>query len=86
MSLSDVCSADALKSRQHFVGMWPVKVVLVMLQVSLESLKAFVLLLIVVGICCSSAWRVGCGICRGMSVAYMLVDHLACIMARSSRP
>ena len=64
--------------------MLPVKAVLVMLHVSLENLGSSVLHLIVVGICCSSAWRVGCGICCGMSVAGMFVDHMACLLARSS--
>ena len=41
-----VCSADALKNREHSVGLWPVKTVLVMLHVSLENLTASVLLLI----------------------------------------
>ena len=55
MSLCAVYNVDALKIRLHVVGMWPVKARLVMLQVSRESLGAFVLLLIVVGICCSNA-------------------------------
>ena len=59
---------------------------MVMLHVFLENSGAFVLLLIVVGICCSRAWRVGCGICCGMSDAGMFVDHLACLLAKSSRP
>jgi hypothetical protein len=86
MSLSAVYNADALKIRWHSVGLWPMKAGLVMLHVSRESLGAFVLLLIVVGICCSSAWCVGCGMCCGMSAASMLVDHLACLLARSSSP
>ena len=28
----------------------------------------------------------GCGICGGMSAAGMLVDHLACLLAKRSRP
>ena len=66
------------------MGLWPVKAVLVMLQVSLENMGASVLLLIVVGICCSRAWRVGCGICCGMRSDGMFVDHMACLLARSS--
>ena len=53
------------------------KDVLVMLQVLLESLGSVMVLLIVVGIWCSRAWRVGCGIYGGMSVAGMLVDRLS---------
>ena len=68
------------------MGLCPVKAMLVMLHVFLESLGASVLLLIVVGICCIRAWRVGCGICCGMSAAGMFVDHLAWLLARSSRP
>ncbi len=68
------------------MGLRPVKVGLVILQVSLDSLGAYVLLLIVVGILCSKAWRVGCGIFCGMSAAGRFVDHLACLMARRSRP
>ncbi len=68
------------------MGLRPVKDVLVMLQVSLESLGAYVLLLIVVGTCSSRAWRVSCGICCGMSATIMFVDHLVRLLARSSRP
>ena len=68
------------------MGLMPVKAVLVMLQVFLESLGSVMVLLIVVGIWCSRALRVGCGICGGMSVFGMLVDHLACLLARRSRP
>ena len=68
------------------MGLWPMKAELAMLQVSRESLGVFVLLLIVVGICCSNAWHVGCGMCCGMSAAWMLVDHMACLLAKSSRP
>ena len=64
------------------MGPRSVKAGLVMLQMSLESLGASVLLLIVVG---SSARRVGCGICCGMSATGMLVDYLAYLLARSSR-
>ncbi len=68
------------------MGLLPVKAVLVMLQVSWDNLGAFVLLLIVVGICCSRARRVSCGIYCGMSAAGMMVDHVACLLARSSKP
>ena len=59
-----------------------------MLHVSLEGLGASVLRLVMVGSCCKSAWRMGCGICSGMSDgdAGMVVDHLACLLAISSRP
>ena len=70
----------------HSMGLRPVKVELVMLQVSRDSLGACVLFLIVVGIWCMRALRVGCGICCGMSVAGMFVVHLACLLAKSSRP
>ena len=86
MSLSMVWSTDALRIRKHSVGLLPVKAMMVMLQVSLENLGAVVLLLIVVGIWCSSAWHVGCGICCGTSAAGMFVDHLACLLARRRRP
>ena len=68
------------------MGLLPVKVVLVMLQVFMESLGSIVLPLIVVGIWCSRAWRVDCGMCGEMSAASMLVDHLACLLARRSKP
>ena len=86
MGLSTVRSTDALKILWHSVGLLPVKAVLVMLQVSLEGLGSIVLFLIVVGIWCSRAWRKGCGTCCGMSAAGMFVDHLACLLARRSRP
>jgi len=85
-SLRTVWSTDALKALWHSVGLLPVKAVLVMLQVFLESLGSVMVLLIVVGIWCSRAWRMGCGICGGMSAVGMLVDHLACLLARRSRP
>ena len=62
------------------------KAVLVMLHVSLESLGAYVLRLVMLGSCCRSVWRVVCGICCGMSDAGMVVDHLTCLLARSRRP
>ena len=85
-SLSTVWSTDALKVLWHSLGLLPVKAVLVMVQVSLESLGSIVLRLIVVGIWCSRAWRVDCGICCWMSAAGIFVDHLACLIARRSRP
>ena len=62
------------------------KVVLVMLHVSLESLGASVLLLMMLGSCCRSAWRVGCGMVCGMRDVGTVVDHLTCLLARSSKP
>ena len=59
---------------------------LVMSHVSLENLRVVVLLLIVVGIWCSRAWRVECGTCCGMSAVGMVVDHMVCLLARWSRP
>ncbi len=73
---------EALNIRYHSVGLRPVKVGLVMLQVSRESFGASVLLLTVVGICCSNAWRVRCGMCCGMSSTGMMVDHLVCLLAK----
>ncbi len=74
MSLCNVCSTDSLKCLWHSDGLLLVKAILVMLQVSLEGLGASELRLIMVGICCCSAWRVGCGICWGMSAEGMVVD------------
>ncbi len=62
------------------------KTVLVMVQVSLDGLGASVLLLMMLGSCCRSAWRMGCGMCCGMSDVGTVVDHLACLLARSSKP
>ena len=86
MSLSTVWRTDALKALWHSVGMMPTKAVLVMLHGFLEGLGSTTEPPTVVGIWCSRACRVGCGICWGMSVAGMLVDHLACLLARSSKP
>ncbi len=54
--------------------------------VFMESLGSIAVPLIVVGIWWSRAWRVGCGMCGGMSDAGMFVDHLACLLARRRRP
>ena len=86
ISLSTVWRTDALKAMWHSVGLLPVKAVLVMLHVFLESLGSIVVPLIVVGIWWSRAWRVGCGMCWEMSDVGMLVDHLACLLARRSKP
>ena len=86
MSLSTVWRTDALKALWHSVGLMPAKAVLVILQGFLESLGSTVVPLIVVGIWCSRAWRVGCGMCWGMSAVGMLVDHLACRLASKSKP
>ena len=51
-----------------------------------DSLEASVLPLMVVGICCRSALRMGWAMVRGMSVHGMLDVHLACLLARRSRP
>jgi hypothetical protein len=86
MSLSTVWRTEALKALWHSVGLMPAKAVLVMLHGFLEGLGSTAVPLTVVGIWWSRAWRVGCGICWGMSVAGMLVDHLACLLARRSKP
>ena len=86
ISLRAVCITDALKILWHSAGLLPAKAVLVMLQVSLEGLGSIVLLMMVVGIWWSRAWRKGCGICCGMSAAGMCVDHLARLLARRSIP
>ena len=59
---------------------------MVMQHMSRDSLGAYVLPLMVVGICCRSALPIGWDMVWGMSVSGMLVDHLACVMARRSRP
>ncbi len=84
--LSTVWRTDVLKALWHSVGLMPAKAVLVILQGFLESLGSTVVPLIVVGIWCSRAWRVGCGMCWEMSVVGMLVDHLACLLASRSKP
>ncbi len=62
------------------------KAKVVMQHMSRDSLGAYVSPLMVVGICCRSALRKGCEIVCGMSVFGMLEDHLACLLARRSRP
>ena len=62
------------------------KAKLVMHHMSRDSLGAFVLPLMVDRICCRSALRKGCEMVCGMSVFGMLEDHLACLLAKKSRP
>ena len=62
------------------------KAKLVMQHMSRDSLGASVLPLIVVGICYKSALRMGWAMVWGMSVSSMLVDHLACLLTKRSRP
>ena len=57
-----------------------------MLYMSRDSLGAFVLPLMVVGISRRSALRMGWEMVWGTSVSRMLVDHLACLLAKRSRP
>ena len=57
-----------------------------MLQASLESLCAYVFVLMIVGVCCRIAWRMVWVIMVGMSRSGMLVDHLVYLLARRSRP
>ena len=57
-----------------------------MQHMSRDSLGASVLPLMVVGVCCRNAFRKGWGMDCGMSVSGMLADHLACLLARRSRP
>ncbi len=57
-----------------------------MQHMSLDSLGATVLPLMVVGICCNSALRMGGAMVFGMRVSGMCVVHLACLLARRSRP
>jgi hypothetical protein len=57
-----------------------------MLHAYLESLDAFVLVLTIVGVCCRISWRMVCVMMVGMSGSRMLVVHLACLLARRSRP
>ena len=59
---------------------------LVMMQTSRDSLGTTVLALIVVGICCSTAWRLGGAMVEGISVSGLRADHLVCLLARRSRP
>ena len=57
-----------------------------MQHMSLDSLGASVLPLMVVGICCSSALRMGGAMDCGMRVSGMFTVHLACLLAMRSRP
>ena len=57
-----------------------------MQQMSRESFGGSVLPLMVVGICWRSVLRMGWGMVWGMSASEMLAAHLACLLARSSRP
>ena len=59
---------------------------MVMQHMSRDNLRASVLPLMVMGICCRRALRMGWEMVWGMSVSGMLVDHLACLLARRSRP
>jgi hypothetical protein len=86
MSLYVVYSAYALNNLWQFLGRWPVKARLVMQHMSRDNLGGSVLPLMVVGACCRSALRKGCEMVCGMSVSRMLEDHLACLLARRSRP
>jgi len=52
---------------------------------SRESFGASVLLLMVVGICCRSAWGMSWEMVWGISASRMFADHLACLLARRSR-
>ena len=56
-----------------------------MQHMSRDILGASVLTLMVVGVCCRSAFRKGWEMVGGMSVSGMLADHLACLLARRSR-
>ena len=62
------------------------KAKLVMQHMSRDNLGAFVLPLMVMGICCRSALRMGWAMVWGMSVSGMLGDHLACLLAKRSMP
>ena len=57
-----------------------------MLQASLEYMSASVLDIIVVSVCCRIDWRVVWVMNVGMSESGMLVDHLACLLARRRWP
>ena len=54
-----------------------------MLQVSLESMGAYVFDLIVVVVCCRFAWRMVWVMNVEMRESGMLVDHLVWLLARS---
>jgi hypothetical protein len=63
-----------------------VKARLVMHHMSRDSLGASMLPLMVVGICCRSALRMCWAMVWRMSVPGMLDDHLACLLAKRSKP
>ncbi len=52
----------------------------------LDILGASVLPLMVVGICCSNALRMGGAMVCGIRVSGMFVVHLVCLLARRRRP
>ena len=57
-----------------------------MLQVSLDSLDVSMFVLMIVGVCRRSAWRIYWVMMVGISESGMLVDHLVCMLARRSSP
>ena len=57
-----------------------------MQHMSLDSLGAYVLPLMVVGICCNSALQMGGAMVCGMRVSGMFAIHIACLLAIRSRP
>ncbi len=59
---------------------------LVMLQMSLDNLGAYVLAVIVVGVCFRMAWRICVAMVDGISASGMVVVHRVYLLARRSRP
>ena len=59
---------------------------LVMHHMSRDSFEGSVLPLMVVGICCRSALRMGWGMVWGMRASGIFAAHLACRLVRRSRP
>ncbi len=57
-----------------------------MMHASLESMGASVFVLVIVGVCCSTAWRMFWVMADGMSDFGMPVVHLVCLLAIRSRP
>ena len=57
-----------------------------MQHMSRESFGAYVLVLMVVGICYRSDWRMGWEMVWGISAFGMFAYHLACLLSRRSRP
>jgi len=57
-----------------------------MLQASLESLGAYVFVLMIVGVCCKIAWRMVWVMMVEMIESGMLVEDLVWLLARRSRP